>query len=159
METEVKKIYADVNGIVTFVCQTCGHIEKDQASKYKDRKGPVHIQCKCGTAYYAEVEFRKFYRKKTNLQGVYASVKLANGWQKIIIKNLSLEGCQFQAVNLFDLIPGDEIKIEFRLDDVKKSLIRKKAVIRSVNNFSVGCKFKELPGTFDPDLGFYLRKP
>jgi hypothetical protein len=56
------------------------------------------------------------------------------------------------------LHPGEEIKIEFKLNDVKNTIIKRKAVVRVVNGRYIGCKFKELPGTFDPDLGYYLRK-
>jgi hypothetical protein len=58
--------------------------------------------------------------------------------------------------NLFH--PDDEVKIEFQLDDAQDSLIRKKALVRSVYKKYVGCQFIEPADGFDPDLGFYLRK-
>lgn len=140
------------------VCQTCGHVQKEPAGNYKDIRGPVRIQCPCGHVYDIEVEFRKFYRRETRLDGVYAPVSDPRGWCKIIVKNLSLGGCGFEMAAGNVLHPGDEISIEFKLNDVKQTLVKRKAVVLSVRGRFVGCRFKELPGTFDPDLGFYLRK-
>jgi len=56
------------------------------------------------------------------------------------------------------LAVGEEINIQFTLDNPRSSIIRKKAVISEVEERSVGCKFCELPGYIDSELGFYLRK-
>jgi hypothetical protein len=57
------------------------------------------------------------------------------------------------------LAVGEEIKIQFALDDPRSSIIRKKAVVSEVEERSVGCRFYELPGYVDSELGFYLRNP
>ncbi|MBN1663397.1 MAG: PilZ domain-containing protein [Deltaproteobacteria bacterium] len=158
IENSVKKIYADLNGTATFVCPHCGNVRKEQAALYKDVKGPIAIECNCGQTYSVQVEFRKFYRKETRLEGIYATASSPSDWIKVTVKNVSLEGCGFETVGKDMLQKGVEIKLEFKLDDAKRSLIRKRALVLSVFGRYVGCKFKELPGAFDPDLGFYLRK-
>jgi len=47
------------------------------------------------------------------------------------------------------------LEIEFRLDDVKKTLIKKKAVIRNIENSYIGTSFLHTERE-DKTLGFYL---
>jgi hypothetical protein len=152
-----RKIYADVNGTVIFVCQNCGDLQKEKAAIYKNVKGPITIQCKCGNTYDVQIEFRNSYRKEENLEGRYSTLSNPDKWAKMVVKNISLEGCGFETMASNLLQPDEEIKVEFKLNDIKTSQIKKRAVVRSVQGCYVGCQFKELPGTFDPDLGFYLR--
>lgn len=156
MESTSKKIYADANGLVMFVCQDCGKAQKEQAQAYKGTRGPVKIQCKCGNAYEVEIEFRKSCRKETRLDGVY-STSTSSNWGKMIVRDLSMQGCKIETLNASLLHRDEEIKIEFRLNNSKNSLIKKRAIVRYVSNIYVGCEFKESGASFDPDLGFYLR--
>jgi len=152
-----KKFYADLKGTVIFACPICGDLQKENAEKYKTVTGPIQIQCKCGNTYEVQVEFRTSYRKEEKLEGRYSTFSNPSKWVRIIVTNLSFEGCGFETTAANMLQSGEEIRIEFTLNDKKNSLIKKRAVVRSVQGTSVGCKFKELPGAFDPDLGFYLR--
>lgn len=158
MDNSIKKIYADASGAVTFVCQKCGDVRKEDAETYKHIWGPIKIQCKCGNAYNVQVEFRKFYRKDTKLPGIFSMLSTPKSWERMIVKNLSLEGCRFETMTAVMPKQGDQINVEFKLDDFNNSLIRKKAVVLSVYENYVGCKFRTLPDGYDPDLGFYLRK-
>jgi len=157
MESTIKKIYADANGLVMFVCQDCGKVQKEQAQAYKGIRGPVKIQCKCGNAYDVEIEFRRSCRKETRLDGIYSTASTPGNWVKMIVKDLSMQGCKFETPKANLLNPDEEIKIEFRLNNSKNSLIRKRAIVRYVSNNYVGCEFKESVAALDPDLGFYLR--
>jgi PilZ domain. len=151
------KVYVDFKGIVIFVCPNCGDLQKENAETYKNVAGPIKIQCKCGNTYDVQIEFRTSYRKEATLEGRYSTLSNPGKWARIIIKNLSFEGCGFETMAANMLHSDEEIRVEFKLDDIKNSQIKKRAVVRSVQGPYVGCKFKELPGAFDPDLGFYLR--
>jgi hypothetical protein len=76
----------------------------------------------------------------------------------MIIRDLSLGGCRFETMKAHLLDRGEEIKLEFVLDDARHSTIRKKAVVFDIDERSVGCKFSDPPGSIDTELGFYLRK-
>jgi len=151
------KVYANIKGIVIFICPNCGDLQKENAATYKNVAGPVKIQCKCGNTYDVQIEFRNTYRKETKLEGTYSTISNPGKSVKIIVTNISFDGCGFETMASNLLQPEEEIKVEFKLDDRKNSQIKKRAVVRSVQGTSVGCKFKELPGAFDADLGFYLR--
>jgi ketosteroid isomerase-like protein len=154
----ITKIYVDAKGSVLFACPNCSKIKKEEAQPYKDTQGPIKIECSCGYAYDVEIEFRRVIRKRARIDGIYISAANPDNWGKMIVKNISIQGCGFETLktNLFQ--PDDEVKIEFQLDDAQNSLIRKKALVRSVYKKYVGCQFMESAGDFDPDLGFYLRK-
>lgn len=158
MENTIKKVYVGANGLATFICLNCGEVQKEQAQVYMGTKGPVKIQCKCGNDFDVEIEFRGLYRKGTGLDGIYLNVSNPNNWGKMIVKNLSMQGCKFETLTANLLNPEEEIKIEFYLNNAKNSLIRKRAIVRYVNKRYIGCEFKELPGALNPDLGYYLMK-
>jgi hypothetical protein len=69
-----------------------------------------------------------------------------------------MQGCGFDTLRPTLLKFDEEIKIEFKLNNAKKSLIRRRAVVRSIYKNYIGCEFIEIP-VLDPDLGFYLRQP
>ena len=156
MEDTIKRIYVDANGVVACICPDCGKVQREKAEAYKGTRGPVKIQCKCGNIYDVEIEFRKLYRKEIRLDGIYATESNPNNWAKMIVKDITMQGCKFETLKANLLNPDEEIKIEFKLNNAKNSLIRKRVLVRYVFENYVGCEFKELPGAVDPDLGFYL---
>lgn len=157
MESTVMKVYVDAEGAVLHSCPNCNKMRQEQAKLYQGVRPPVKIQCNCGNVYDIEVEFRKFYRKGTTLDGIYVNASNSSIWGKMTLKNISLQGCGFETQKKNLLKPDEEIKIEFHLNNAQNSLIKKRAVVRSVDNNYVGCQFKEIPGSLDPELGFYLR--
>jgi len=154
----VKKIYADADGMVTFTCQQCDASLREPVEKFKGVRGPINVKCVCGNSYDVQVEFRKFYRKSTDLEGLYFKASQPGGWGKMIVKNLSAEGCGFETISENLLQPGEEIKIEFQLNNRRRSWIRKKAIVLTLEHRYVGCRFEAPPESYDPDIGFYLRK-
>ena len=159
MEQTVTKVYVDANGFVMLVCSNCNLIQQKEAKSYGGSKGPVQVQCTCGNVYDVEIEFRKFFRKGTRLDGIYVGVSNSKIWGKMILKNISMQGCGFETMGTNPLHPDELIKLEFHLNDAKNSLIKKNAFVRSMYKKYVGCQFQELPNAFDADLGFYLRNP
>jgi|GEM_PF-278565 len=92
-----------------------------------------------------------------NLSGTYTSVKDSYTGEAIIV-NLSREGLRFKTKKNPPLKPGDLILIEFHLDDGNRSRIRKRAVVKSVTDTSVGVQFTRVDPTDASDvaIGFYL---
>jgi hypothetical protein len=158
-ETGIKKLYVAADGTVTFICPKCGAAKKESVYQYKGQKDPIAINCTCSNIYEVQLEFRQFYRKETHIAGLYIRSAHAVGWGKMVIKNLSMRGCGFEILEISTLVPGEEIKIEFVLDERSRSVIKKKAIVREVRGLYIGCQFTDLPGAYDADLGFYLRKP
>jgi hypothetical protein len=50
---------------------------------------------------------------------------------------------------------GDRIRVEFHLDDKRRTLIKKEVIVRNVFKNLVGTSFSPSEGD-DPSLGFYL---
>jgi hypothetical protein len=50
---------------------------------------------------------------------------------------------------------GDRLRVEFHLDDKRRTLVRKEVIVRNVFKNSVGTSFSPSQGD-DPSLGFYL---
>ncbi|MDD5170641.1 MAG: hypothetical protein PHN75_17625 [Syntrophales bacterium] len=100
-----------------------------------------------------------FSGKKTNLEGTYRKLTPPDLSGKILITEIAADGCLFSAALSHHLKPNDQIGIYFSLDDVRNSMIRKKAVVRKVDGRCIDCRFIIPHGTYDPDLGFYLRNP
>jgi len=155
MEIPVKKIYVDNDGIVNFTCPQCGITKKESAYIYRSHPEPVTIGCTCQNVYVVQIEFRRDYRKRTNLSGSYATTKR----EIMTVKNLSMGGSGFEAKLDHGLIHADSIMVEFRLDNNQRSLIKKNATICGIKGNYISCKFFNPPGSLDPDLGFYLRTP
>jgi hypothetical protein len=158
-ETEIKKLYVSPDGMVTFICPKCGNARKESVLQYKDSKVPVKVDCICTNVYEVKLEFRKFYRKETNLVGFYVRSSQSKDWGKMVVKNLSMGGCGAETSKTCTLVRGEEINLEFTLDDRKRSKIKKKAVVVALKEQYIGCRFCASPGSFDADLGFYLRNP
>ena len=158
-EDTVKILYVDKDGMVTFICPKCGESRRESVEQYKDQTGSIKMECKCTNVCEVLLEFRKAYRKETYLEGLYFRTSHpGDDWGKMIIRDLSLGGCKFETMKAHLLDPGEEIKIEFVLDDARHSTIKKRAVVFVTEGRSIGCKFSNPPGFIDSELGFYLRK-
>jgi hypothetical protein len=80
-----------------------------------------------------------------------------NGKSKIIVHDLSLHGVSFSCLN-FPYGPGDEITIEFELEDEHQTSIKKDAIVRNIRGNIVGCEFtkNEISTVYDAPLGYYV---
>jgi hypothetical protein len=157
-KTDIKKLYVDKDGTATFICPKCGESRKESVEQYKDQTGTINLECKCTNICEVKLEFRRTFRKETSLDGLFFRTSHPGDWGKMIIRDLSLGGCRFETMKTNFLDRGEEIKVEFVLDDVRRSTIRKKAVVFDVEGRNVGCKFSDPPGSIDSELGFYMRK-
>ncbi len=157
-EAAIKRVYVDKSGIATFVCTKCGDALRKSAERYKDHTGPVKIKCKCGNIYEVELEFRQYFRKQTSLAGSYFRTSHPRDSLAMIVRDLAPGGCRFETMEACDLVPGEEIGVEFVLDVSNRLIIKRKAVTVHVRGRHIGCKFSVLPGTIDSDIAFYLKK-
>jgi hypothetical protein len=51
---------------------------------------------------------------------------------------------------------GDELSIEFNLDDEYMTEFRKDVIVRDVRQYSVGCEFEKSEDAFGSPLGYYV---
>jgi len=155
----LEKVYITSDQMATFVCPKCGKIKRADVSQYAnlDRVVKVNVKCPCGHAYTSLLEKRKKYRRETNLQGAY--IRIVEGKEMsrglMTVKDLSTTGMKLQIDGYHGFEVGDPLKVAFRLDDTKRSLIRKLVIIRNINRSEIGTELAPTE-TIDKALGFYL---
>lgn len=154
-ETSKQKFYVNEENVATVVCPECNNIRIVNVAKIVSSKKQINVKCKCkcGNVFKAVIERRRFYRKNIRFSG---NCYLNKGLDKtpIIITDISRSGVKFEHSNLQKFNVGDEILVEFYLDDAEKSLINKVIVIRSIAEDKVGAEFKS--SEHYDKLGSYL---
>jgi hypothetical protein len=156
MQSEhVEKVYVGPNNTAVLKCPHCGNTKTLKVGRFKGRKDPLRMRCKCKAASHVRLEFRKAFRKKTSLEGIYTMVSGGTGRGRVVVQNLSRKGIGFTTLAKHNLRNGDQVEVAFTLDNEKRSRIEKRAVIRTVNGSYVGCELTE-KGRQDAVLGFYL---
>jgi hypothetical protein len=152
---ETRKVYVDQDNTATLVCPNCGLSKTANVTKFKDRKDPLKIRCKCGSSFSVSFEFRRAHRKETNLKGYYCRLPARKDWHEMLVKNISLTGIGFATFTAHNLRKGSEVRVRFTLDDASQSEIEKDVVVRVVKDKYLGGEFRER-ALFDKALGFYL---
>lgn len=157
--SEVKKVYVNEKNKVTIICPHCGNVKIENAEQYRTEEGNrnIDISCsKCENHFPVFVDFRRYYRKKTEIDGIVYN--LDEKFCKIIVENISRNGLGFTTQDVFPLELGEAIDVQFTLDDKNRTFIRKRATVRYIRDNFIGAEFAELQ-KFGTELGFYLKQP
>jgi len=152
---KVQKVYVNPDNTAVVKCPHCETTKVVHVGKFKGPRRCLKIRCTCNSSLPVTFEFRKAYRKKTNLQGFYSKIPPAQSPGKIEVKDLSMTGMRFVTASPHTLRKGDEVMVKFILDDRNRSKIEKKAVVRWVKDRAIGCRFSESV-QYDKVFGFYL---
>jgi hypothetical protein len=155
----LQKVYITNSNQATFICPKCEKTKTVDVTKYAkmDQTVKVKSKCSCGNTWTSVLEKRKQYRKGVNFVGVYTHIVAGKEVDRgnMAIIDLSAGGVKLKLNVARDFNPGDLLKIEFQLDDNKKTLITKTVVIRNISGVYVGAAFRDTD-PYDPVLGFYL---
>lgn len=152
------KVHVTSQNTVSVSCPRCKKGRDIHASRFKGRRD-VRIKCPCGNVWGVRVEYRREYRKKTDLKGSYRFIpkdkKPADaGLMKVV--DLSRNGVRMKIRNFpCGLDVGDRLNIEFRLDDASQSTVHREVVVKNMHPPYVGAMFHHPPEE-DNILGFYL---
>ena len=150
------KIFVRPDETAAITCNNCFRQKVIPVSSYKGRKSQIKIKCCCKNVFKVDLEFRKKFRKKTNLYG-----KFINHYRKksgdIIVKDLSLDGMEFNTKDIYKFKNGDKIEVSFFLDNTERTTINKEVIVRGVRKNSIGGEFVKLKQpAIESVLGFYL---
>jgi hypothetical protein len=153
------KVFIASNNTATFVCPKCGNVTTTNVAKYAEIKQRVTVKCRCSCGHHFDVslEKRRQYRKTTDLAGQFFH-RLPNGEMdkgSMRVVDVSSSGLKLKLNVSRTFKEGDKIKVEFRLDDKRRTLIEKEVIVRNVRKNLVGTSF-EPSQMDDSDLGFYL---
>jgi hypothetical protein len=157
------KAYINRDQTATFICPQCHKPGLKDVRKYiqRNKYTKLKVTCKCGHQYEAELEKRKKFRRRTNLDGIYKYAiktpdnKISEGACKMTVTNLSFTGLRVKVHAPPRFAVGDKLTVEFKLDDIRQSLVRKDVLVQNVNGFSAGMEFV-FNDPYDSSLGFYL---
>jgi hypothetical protein len=155
----LEKVYITSKQMATFSCPKCQKSKTVDVSKYAnlDKIIKVNVKCPCGNTFTSILEKRKKYRKETNLHGTYTRIvngkEAGGGLMKVV--DLSISGMKLRISGDHECETGDVIRVEFHLDDPRRSLIIKKVIIRNIMGDEIGTELA-LTEAVDKALGFYL---
>jgi transcription elongation factor Elf1 len=152
--TEKIFIYNDNKAII--ICPNC---EKSKTIDVVEDTARLQHKCSCGYLHSVLLERRKRHRKITNLKGTYTCLvsgkQVAKG--SMTIQDITRAGLSFKfdqsAGQKFNM--GDNLLLEFHIDDESKSLIKKQGVIRHMRGPYIGVEFSSVD-LYDRALGLYM---
>lgn len=158
MTTEQKttKAFITAENKAHVVCPFCAHAATIKVQVDKKHKHIFKVKCKCTKTFPLQLEFRRQYRKPTELPGSYELEDTTTGDNTIQVIDLSLRGACFEVTGVHDIKPGQKGTINFTLTNRKQTVLEKNVVIISVSGKRIGCKFID-EIAFDSDLGFFVR--
>ena len=154
-----QKVYVTSKQMATISCPQCDRSKTVDVSKYAtlDKMVKINVKCPCGHAYKAILEKRKQYRKETNLAGTF--IHFINGQPQtrglMTVKDLSTSGLKLQLNVKQNFAIGDQMQVEFHLNDAQRTLIKKTVIIRNQRGQFIGAEFAPFE-SIDKALGFYL---
>jgi hypothetical protein len=155
----VEKVYITNTNMATFICPQCKKTLTVDVGKYAQIEQTVKVKskCSCGNSWISILEKRKQYRKGVNLKGIYKHIvdgkEMDRG--KMTITDISAGGVKLKLDVDRNIKTGQLLKLEFKLDDNKQTLMQKTVEIRNANNPYYGAAFKDADA-YDPVMGFYL---
>jgi hypothetical protein len=155
----IEKVFITSNNTATFVCPQCGNVTTANVAKYAsiDKKVTVKCACSCGHRFSVSLEKRRQYRKAADLPGMYY-YRMPNGDEDkgiMRVVDISSTGIKLKLNVERDFTIGELLRVEFHLDDKRRTYIEKRVIIRNVYKNLVGTSFAANEGD-DPNLGFYL---
>lgn len=154
---ETMKAYVNEDGHTTLVCPECNAVKSVSAEQYKGWLHNLKVRCNCSHVFVVNLDFRQTFRRETNLFGSYSLLPPASGNGEAQIKNLSLNGSSFLISNgMRGLEVGSRGRLDFTLDDKKKTRLIREFVVQHLKGNAVGCRFRK-DQAFEKELGFYLR--
>ena len=144
----------DANGTISVTCPRC-RSEIDTKQLRNDTCGKT-MDLECGYCLYRfklNLECRKNFRKKTNLEGICSGEHFE---YSIVVETLSYKGIGFRLPDASQISIGDTVSVEFLLDDELQSRIRSEVNVKRKLENDVGCEFVRFQGESEEKLDIYL---
>jgi hypothetical protein len=158
----VKTIFTNADGQAMIVCEHCGITKSVRAAAFREFLKPLKVQCRCGATFFVRLELRKFYRKETRLNGEYSKLDSSGRSSvekgKIFVEDLSRTGIGFCTTITHNMRVNEVVVVQFVLDDRQKTEIRKRAIVRRIEEQFIGAEFLDFDSYSNDNrtLGFYL---
>jgi hypothetical protein len=153
------KVFITSKNTATFVCPKCGNTTTVNVAKYAAMKQSVIVKgrCSCSHQFEVSLEKRRQYRKATDLPGMYYYRMPNKGIDKgsMRVVDISQTGLKLKLNVARNFKEGDMLRVEFHLDDNRRTFLDKQVIVRNVRKNMVGTSFGPNERE-DPNIGFYL---
>jgi hypothetical protein len=152
----IVKSYVRYDDTATLVCPGCTTARNVSVGKLRHANHKIKYTCpSCQQTSEVLFDFRRHYRKPVNLTGAYEIISEGGiGFGLMHINNISRSGISFTVAGKHRIEEGQELWLEFELDDKKKTLLQREAIVKSVRQDTIGCELKAQ--LEEKELGFYL---
>ncbi len=159
----------------SITCPHCQLAKTVPVGKFREQQHVLKVRCACGHSFSVSLDFRKHYRKKTvlpgiyemtdgthaqrqkktRLSGIYAMQAPATGGGHMQVTNISLGGLQFKTPGAHSITIGQQAQVSFTLDDRRQTTITKLVTVQSIDDKTIGCRFSDNQ-PLEQGLRFYL---
>jgi hypothetical protein len=152
-----KKVRVRPDNTVVLTCIHCGLQKETPVNLLKDCNHEIRVKCRCQKTFKIFLEKRNRVRKKTYLRGTYINHSQQDSSGSLIIRDISVTGLSFSSLDLKNFKVGDELRVEFALDDEHRTIFREHVIIRDVRKNSVGCEYDSSEKVaLQNALGYYI---
>ena len=155
----INTVHIATTKTATFICPECKKNKTVDVSDYikLGKKIFVDAKCPCGNKFRAFLNKRTQFRKETNLMGTYSNISQSNqaSVREMKVCDLSMTGMKLKLNTDKNLSIGDILSIEFFLDDIHRSFIKKTVIVQNTRPPYIGVEFKQ-GEDIGKALGFYL---
>jgi len=158
----MQKVFISSDNTITFKCPKCNLPKTLNVSKYKnlEKAERVKVKCVCEHVYYALIEKRKQFRKRTNFPGTFTHIVSGIPKDKgtMVVTDVSRTGLRIKLNSKREFFIGDKITVEFHLDDKNRSFIKKECIIKKDFGLEFGIEFISVHPSDPSDraIGFYM---
>jgi len=161
---QAQRVFVKEDHSAKIRCESCGLVKTVRVQNLASLSPVIQIRCACAAVFPVRFEYRKFYRKATNLEGTYQvlsdemdapTLSLGKKTINCLIENLSMHGAGFSTMGRHRIEKNARLILGFTLDTPKRTWIEKTGVVQLVDGTYVGLQFDE-PASTDKELGFYL---
>ncbi len=160
-----QKVFVKEDRSATIRCDACGLVKTVRLQDIAALVPLVQIRCACTSVFFVRFEYRKFYRKATNLEGTYRvlyderdipDLSQTRKTTNCRVENISMHGAGFSVLGRHRIEKNARLILGFTLDNPNRTWIEKLGVVQLVEGTYIGLQFDE-PASTDKALGFYLR--
>lgn len=150
------KTYVRNDDTATVICPACKTVKHVAAGRFRKGKHTITVRCICKQIFTILFDFRLHYRKQVNLPGTYEIISEGGiGGGIIQINNISRNGLGFTVSGLHRIEEGQKIRVEWQLNDKKKTILKRVAIVKTVCQNTIGCQLDD--HLEEKDLGFFLQ--
>lgn len=154
--SNIPKTYVRPDNTAVLTCPHCTMQKVILADAFKGQKHKLKVKCSCQKVFVVNLEFRSRVRKKIYLRGTYINHSLNDSSGILFVQDISVTGLAFTRVDVKKFKAGDELTVEFALDDEYNTEISKEVIVKDVRQNSIGCEFETSEDAFGSPLGYYV---